>query len=223
MGTYIGPKPVIHSVSEMAKGDSNGLLRGPMTLQRAARQPLEARFIGRGGQGVISAAQLLAEAGVLEGRYVQAFPEFGAERSGAPISAYARLSDEKIEIHSLIHSPAVIVVVDSSLSHTKGVASGLAAQGTLICNHDGTVSELKALQGLPEGVRLFTLPASKISLKTLGKDIPNTPMLGAMVRVTGAVRMDSIQAVLARRFKGSLLEKNARALKEGYEGVAGPG
>ena len=207
----------------MAKGESNRSLRGPMTLQGSAKQPLEVRFIGRGGQGVISAAQLLAEAGVLEGRYVQAFPEFGAERSGAPISAYARLGDEKIEIHSLIRSPAVIVVVDASLSHTKGVASGLPPRGTLICNHDGTASELKALQGLPDGVRVFALPASKISLKTLGKDIPNTPMLGAMVRVTEAVGMDSIQLVLARRFKGDLLEKNANALKEGYEGVAGEG
>ena len=193
------------------------------TLQRGEERSLEIRFIGRGGQGVISAAQLLAEAAVLEGRYVQAFPDFGAERSGAPISAYARLSDQKIEIHSLIHSPGVIAVVDASLSHTRGVASGLARGGALLCNHLGTLTELRALQGLPDGVRLYALPASEISLRALGKDIPNTPMLGAVVRVTGAVRMESVRSVLAKRFKGDLMEKNADALAKGYEGVVGPG
>ena len=208
---------------EIMSGVSTRQLGGPPAARREAGETLEIRFIGRGGQGVISAAQLLAEAGVQEGRYVQAFPDFGAERAGAPISAYVRLSGSEIEIHSLIHSPGVVVVVDGSLSRTGGIATSLSPGGTLLCNDDGPLPDLRALHGLPEGARLFSLSASEISLRVLGKDIPNTPILGALIRVTGAVDQGSLQSVLARRFKGDLLEKNAAALKLGYEGVRGPG
>lgn len=186
-------------------------------------ETLEMRFIGRGGQGVVSAAQLLAEAAVQEGRFVQAFPDFGAERAGAPISAYARLSDAEIEVHSLIRNPGVVVVLDGSLSRTRGVASGLHPGGVLLCNYDGPLTEMRRLHDLPGGARLFVLPATEISLRIMGKDIPNTPMLGALVKVTAAVRMGSLQSTLERRFEGELREKNEAALNLGYEGVLGPG
>jgi len=95
---------------------------------------LEVRLHGRGGQGVVSAARLIAEAAILEGKYVQAFPEFGAERSGAPIAAYARLSDEPIEIHSFIYTPDLVVVVDRSMAALKSTVAGLASTGSFICN-----------------------------------------------------------------------------------------
>lgn len=200
-------------------------LTGGVTAQTssAPASMLEVHFIGRGGQGVVSAAQLLAEAAVLEGKYVQAFPEFGAERSGAPISAYARVSQEPIEIHSLIHSPGVIVVVDKSLLRSGWVSSGLTGDGIFLCNYDGPLAGLRPLLGLPERASLFGVPASEISLKTIGKEIPNTPTLGALVKVTEAVSLDSVGAVLARRFKASLQEENMSALRMGYEQVAGPG
>lgn len=196
---------------------------GAAAVLNEMEKMLEIRFIGRGGQGVISAAQLLAEAAVLEGMHVQAFPEFGAERSGAPISAYARLSKSVIEIHSLIRSPGAIVVVDRSLARSKGIASGLARDGVFLCNQDGPLPELRKALDLPVAARLYALPAGEIAMKTLGKDIPNTPMLGALLRITKSVKMETLSSVVARRFKGSLLEKNIAALGEGYERVVGPG
>lgn len=182
---------------------------------------VEIRFIGRGGQGVVSAAQLLAEAAVLEDKYVQAFPEFGAERSGAPISAYARLSKAPIEIHSLIRNPDVIVVVDRSLSTVKSSTSGLNPHGIFLANYEGSIGELRARLGLQEGIRVFSVHAREIALGAIGKDFPNTPILGALVKVSQFVRLDSVQTVLAERFKGKLKEANENALKLGYEGVVG--
>ncbi len=177
---------------------------------------LEVRLHGRGGQGVVSAAKLIAEAAILEGKYVQAFPEFGAERSGAPIAAYARLSDEPIEIHSFIYSPDIVVVVDRSMASFKNTVAGLSPRGTFLCNYEGEPDSLRAVLGLPSGVRVFSVDATGVALRNLGKDFPNTPMLGALVKATGLVSMESMEKVLGERFKGA---NNAMALKQGFEGV----
>jgi pyruvate ferredoxin oxidoreductase gamma subunit len=178
----------------------------------------EVRLHGRGGQGVVSAAQLIADAAVLEGKYVQAFPEFGAERSGAPISAYARLSDGPIEIHSSIRNPDVVMVVDKSMAYFKTTTQGLGKGGLFICNYDGSSEELRSKLGLDPSVKIVTLDATGIAMKCLGKDYPNTPMLGALLRVTGIVGMDSLEKVLGERFKGKVLAGNEEALKLGYQG-----
>ncbi|MGD0318694.1 MAG: 2-oxoacid:acceptor oxidoreductase family protein [Nitrososphaerales archaeon] len=179
----------------------------------------EVRFHGRGGQGVVSAAQMLADAAVLEGKYVQAFPEFGAERSGAPIAAYARFSDGPIEIHSFIRNPDVVVVVDKSMAYFKSTTSGLAVGGYHICNYDGPPSELRARLGLDSSVKVLALDATGIAMKSLGKDFPNTPMLGALLKATELVGFESLSKVLGERFKGAVGAGNAAALKLGYEGV----
>lgn len=179
----------------------------------------EVRFHGRGGQGVVSAAQMIADAAVAEGKYVQAFPEFGAERSGAPIAAYARLSDGPIEIHSFIRNPDVVVVVDRSMAHLKSTTSGLAPDGYFICNFEGTAEELRAKLSLDPSVRVIPLDATGIAMKCLGKDFPNTPMLGALVRATSLVGFESLAKVLGERFKGTVRAGNEEALKLGYEGV----
>jgi len=179
----------------------------------------EVRFHGRGGQGVVSAAQMIADAAVSEGRYVQAFPEFGAERSGAPIAAYARLSNEPIEIHSFIRNPDVVVVVDKSMAYLKSTVSGLSKNGFFISNFDGSPGDLRAKLGLDPSVKVFALDATGISLKSLGKDIPNTPILGGLVRATEIVSLDSLGKVLGERFKGALQTANAEALRLGYEEV----
>ncbi len=181
----------------------------------------EVRLHGRGGQGVVSAAQLIADAAVLEGKYVQAFPEFGAERSGAPIAAYARVSDSPIEIHSFIKNPNVVVVVDRSMATFKNTASGLAQGGHFVCNFDGSPDALRSSLGLGESVQVLTLDATGIALKSLGKDFPNTPMLGALVRATNIVGFESLARALGERFKGALRAGNENALKLGYEGVRG--
>jgi len=180
----------------------------------------EVRLHGRGGQGVVSAAQLIADAAVLEGKYCQAFPEFGAERSGAPIAAYARLSDGPIEIHSFIRNPDVVIVVDRSMASFKTTTQGLAKDGYFICNYDGAPEELRAKLGLDPSVKIVTIDATGIAMRALGKDYPNTPMLGALLRATGLVAFESLEKVLGERFKGKVLEGNEEALKLGYQGVA---
>lgn len=179
----------------------------------------EVRLHGRGGQGVVSAAQLLADAAVLEGKYVQAFPEFGAERSGAPIAAYARFSDGPIETHSFVRNPDVVVVVDRSMAYLKSTTAGLAVGGYLICNYEGPPRELRMRLGLDSSVKVLTLDATGIAMKSLGKDFPNTPMLGALVKVTKLVDFESLAKVLGERFKGAVRAGNEEALKLGYEGV----
>ncbi len=180
----------------------------------------EVRLHGRGGQGVVSAAQLLADAAVLEGKYVQAFPEFGAERSGAPIAAYARLSDAPIEIHSFIRNPDVVLVCDRSMAFFKGTAQGLSKDGWFICNYDGAPEELRAKLALDPSVKIVTLDATGIAMKALGKDYPNTPMLGALLKATGIVGLESLEKAIAQRFKGGVLAGNEEALKLGYQGGA---
>ena len=179
----------------------------------------EVRLHGRGGQGVVSAAQLLADAAVLEGKYVQAFPEFGAERSGAPIAAYARLSDGPIEIHSFIQNPDVVMVCDKSMAYVKSTTQGLSEDGWFICNYDGAPEELRSRLGLRPSVKLITLDATSIAIRALGKDYPNTPMLGALLKATGMVGLGSLERVLGERFKGKVLAGNQDALRLGYGGA----
>lgn len=168
---------------------------------------------------MVSAAQMIADAAVLEGKYVQAFPEFGAERSGAPIAAYARISEEPIEIHSFIRTPGTVVVVDRSMAAFKPTASGLDSKGRFVCNFEGAPDPLRDRLGLPPTVSVHTLDATGIALKCIGKDFPNTPMLGAFVKATGAVSIESVQKVLGERFKGAVKAGNEEALRLGYEGV----
>lgn len=163
---------------------------------------------------------MIADAAVLEGKYVQAFPEFGAERSGAPIAAYARISDEPIEIHSFIRNPDVVVVVDRSMAGFKSTTQGLADDGYFICNFDGAAKELRGKLGLGSSVKLVTLDATGIALKSIGKDFPNTPMLGALLKATSVVRFETLVKVLGERFKGAVRTGNEEALKLGYEGGA---
>ena len=169
---------------------------------------------------MVSAAQLIADAAVLEGKYVQAFPEFGAERSGAPIAAYARLSDGPIEIHSFIRNPDVVIVVDRSMAYFKTTTQGLAKEGYFICNFDGSSEDLRSKLGLDPSVKVITLDATGIAMKCLGKDYPNTPMLGALLKATGIVSLDSLEKVLRERFKGKVLEGNEQALDLGFQGGA---
>ena len=178
----------------------------------------EVRLHGRGGQGVVSAAQLIADAAVLEGKYVQAFPEFGAERSGAPIAAYARLSDGPIEIHSFIRNPDVVMVVDRSMALFKNTTQGLAKNGCFICNFDGFPDELRSKLNLDPSVKVVTLDATSMAIKAIGKDYPNTPMLGALLKATGLVSFESLEKVLGVRFKGKVLAGNQEALKLGFQG-----
>ncbi|MFH1096125.1 MAG: 2-oxoacid:acceptor oxidoreductase family protein [Candidatus Desantisbacteria bacterium] len=142
---------------------------------------------GRGGQGAKTAAILLADAALGEGKFVQAFPEYGHERMGAPVQSYNRLSDKPITIHCGVKSPQIVAVLDPSLIGTIDVTNGLPDNGVLIINTAKSPQQMRQELGL-EGRRLFTIDASGISKKTLGREIPNTPMLGALVKVAGLIK-----------------------------------
>jgi len=180
---------------------------------------IEVRLHGRGGQGVVTAGRFIAEAAILEGRYAQSFPEFGTERSGAPISAYVRVNDEHIEMHCPIYHPNSVVVVDRSMAESMNTTLGLANDGTFICNFDRPPEELRTMHNLDPSVRVCALDATSVALKSIGKDYPNTPMLGALVKMTKIVSIDSMQEVMAMKFKAAVQASNAEALRLGYEGV----
>jgi len=145
---------------------------------------IEIRWHGRGGQGAKTASLLLADAAFNTGKYIQGFPEYGPERMGAPITAYNRISDEPITVHSNIYYPDYVVVVDDTLLDTVDVTAGLKQEGAIVINttkdKDAIMPKLKGYSGA-----VYKIDARKISIETLGKYFPNTPMLAAIVKVTG--------------------------------------
>ncbi len=184
----------------------------------------EIRWHGRAGQGVVTASELLAEAALKEGKYFQAFPEYGAERMGAPIKAYTRISDEPIEIHYQILSPEIVVVVNPNLLGAVDVTEGLVADGTLIVNTPEPPEKIRARLGLQgKKVRVFTVDATRIALDTLGRDIPSTLMLGSIIRASSAVGLDNtlhlVKEKLGTKLRAEVVENNLKALRRAYDEV----
>jgi pyruvate ferredoxin oxidoreductase gamma subunit len=176
----------------------------------------EIRWHGRAGQGIITASRLLAYAAILEDKHAQAFPEFGPERIGAPISGFTRISDQPIEIHSKIYQPDVVVVLDPTVIKMVNVAEGLKKGGMLLANSKEGPGELSSRLNL-NGVEVYTLNATKISIDVLGDARAlNTIMLGALVGSTNLVSLDSILKALGERFSGPILDKNIQLLKKGF-------
>lgn len=173
---------------------------------------VEIRFHGRGGQGAVTAANLLADAAIREGKYAQAFPHFGAERRGAPVVAFARISDRPIEIHSRIKHPDIIVVLDPRIFDLVNVADGLKPGGIVVAN-----STVRRVEGYTNYCVDATGIARRLGLVISGWPVVNTTMLGALVRATGIVSLDSILGVVRENFRGKLGEVNSRAVLEAYE------
>jgi len=180
---------------------------------------IEIRWHGRGGQGIVSVSRLLAEAALLDNKYAQSFPEFGPERSGAPVRGFTRISDEPISIHSQIYNPNIVVVVDPTLLGTN-VTSGLAENGTIIANSERTPSELKKTLAV-NNAQVYSVNARRIALDVLGRPIYNTAMLGALIKVKPLTSFESIAKVVRERFPGTLGEKNVEAMKRAHEEVVG--
>ena len=188
------------------------------------KQTTEIRWHGRGGQGAKTAALLLADVAFHTGRYVQGFPEYGPERMGAPITAYNRISGEAIRIHSNIYEPDVVVVIDESIVGTVDVLRGLKVDGIVIFNSSRTPAEIrKSLGGY--GGELHVLDARAISEATLGRNIPNTPMLAAMVKISGLMEEEAFLAFmkesLGHKFaaKPQVIEGNLKALERAMKEV----
>lgn len=181
---------------------------------------IEIRWHGRGGQGVVTAGKLLAETALEAGRYFQAFPDYGPERSGAPIRAFTRLSDAPIHIHSQIEQPDVVVVLDDSLLGVVNVTQGLKKEGLLIVNTPRTPAEIRSQLDFAGG-RVVTVDATRIALEELGREITGGPMLGAFARATGLFSLDEVIEQTRRRFAKKLaaemVEANVRAIQRAGE------
>jgi pyruvate ferredoxin oxidoreductase gamma subunit len=177
---------------------------------------LEVRWHGRGGQGAWTASELLARAAIHEGRFIQSFPEFGPERMGAPVTAFTRVSDKPIMMHCMVYNPDVVAVLDPTLIKTIPVIAGLSEGGNVIINSSDNPAEVKRTLEADRG-KFWTVPATEIAIKTLGRPIMNTAVLGAVVRVTGIVSLESLEKVLKERFRQDIAEKNIAIVKEAYE------
>ena len=179
---------------------------------------IEIRWHGRGGQGAKTASLLLADAAFNTGKYIQGFPEYGPERMGAPITAYNRISDKPITIHSNIYEPDYVVVVDDTLLSSVPVTSGLKKEGAIVINTTKGREELNELLQGYEG-NVYTIDARKVSEETLGKYFPNTPMLAAIVKVTGIMSdeelLNDMQKSFQHKFakKPEVIEGNMKALE----------
>ena len=176
----------------------------------------ELRIHGRGGQGSVTAAELIATAAFKSGVYSQAFPAFGVERRGAPVQAFVRFSDEKIRLRSQIYEPDYIVVQDSSLIADVNVFGGMKEGGIALVN-----TEQDTVPGVPAGVKLITIDATSVALEVLGLPITNTTLMGAFAAATGEIELDALEEALKERFAGSLAEKNIAAARKAYEMVKG--
>ena len=187
---------------------------------------VEIRWHGRGGQGAKTASLLLADAAFNTGKYVQGFPEYGPERMGAPITAYNRISSERCTVHSNIYYPDYVVVVDESLIQAVDVTAGLKENGAIVINSGADPEELRPMLKGYKG-RVCTIDANRISEEELGKVFPNTPMLAAIVKVSGVVEPDEfvqdMEASFKHKFasKPQVIDGNMRALKRSMEEVKG--
>ena len=185
---------------------------------------VEIRWHGRGGQGAKTASLLLADAAFNTGKYVQGFPEYGPERMGAPITAYNRISSERSTVHSNIYFPDYGVVVDETLLSAVDVTAGGKKEGAIVINSSKSPAELRPLLKGYEG-RVCTIDAGKISEEELGKNFPNTPMLAAIVRVSGVIGEEEFIKDMEGSFKHKfaskpqVIEGNMRALKRSLEEV----
>ncbi len=186
----------------------------------------EIRWHGRGGQGAKTAALLFADAALGEGMYIQAFPEYGPERMGAPVQSFDRLSDEPITIHCGVTNPSVVVVLDPTLIGTVDVTQGLPDDGAIIINTSETAKDIRQKLGITKG-KVYTVDASRISKETIGRDIPNTPMLGALVKVTALINFERMvednRKKLTLKFKNrpEIIEGNIKSIQRAYQEVKG--
>ncbi len=173
---------------------------------------IEIRFHGRGGQGAVTAAEILAKAAFEDGKYCQAFPFFGAERKGAPVMAFSRIADKPIRRRYQVYNPDYVIVLDETLLEAVDVLSGLKEEGKVIINSKENVD-------LGKNVESYNIDATGIALEILGVPIVNTVMLGAFAGVTGVVTVDSIVKVTKETFPGKIGEKNAKAVEVAFEKI----
>ncbi len=182
---------------------------------------LQIRIHGRGGQGVVTAAEMLSIAAFEQGRDAQAFPSFGSERTGAPVVAFCRIDEREIRLREPIVSPDVLLVQDATLLHQVDVFQGLRPDGYVLINsrlgfHDLGLGEIERRY---RRERLATVPATEIALKHLGRPVPNAALLGGFVALTGLLTLDAVAHAIRTKFKGAVADRNIAAAGEAFEAV----
>jgi len=184
----------------------------------------EIRWHGRGGQGAKTAALLLAGAALDEGKYIQGFPEYGPERMGAPMQSFTRISESPITIHSHVSSPDAVVVLDHSLLEMVDVTAGLSNEGVILVNTSEASRQVKKKLDLKRA-KVFTVDATSISMETMGRNLPNTPMLGALIKATSLLKIDTVISNIEKKLGGKyshrVVEGNIKAIKRAYQEVQG--
>lgn len=181
----------------------------------------QVRIHGRGGQGVVTGAEMLSIAAFLEGRHAQAFPSFGSERTGAPVVAFCRIADKEIRLREPVMQPDALIIQDATLLNQIDVFSGLEQDGYVVLNTHRSFEEM----GLGEMLtrfrreRLITVPATELALKHVGRNAPNVPMLGAFAAASGLISLDSVAAAIREKFSGKVAEGNIAAATEAYTAV----
>lgn len=182
---------------------------------------MEIRFHGRGGQGVVSAAEILSVAAFLEGRSAQAFPSFGSERMGAPVTSYCRIDAQPIRLREPVIRPNVLVIQDATLLHERNLFEGLTVTGYVLLNSSRRIEQLKLTHFeakiIPE--HFCAVPATEIALRHLGRPLPNSALLGALAALTRVVRLESLIAAIRSKFAGKTGEQNAAAAAEAFQTV----
>lgn len=179
----------------------------------------QVRIHGRGGQGVVTAAEMLSVAAFGEGRHAQAFPSFGSERMGAPVVSFCRISDREIRLREPIMEPDALIIQDPTLLHQADVFAGFKSDGYVLINTTKTLSDL-GLDQLAENWgpdRICTVPATDIGLKHIGRPIPNVPLLGGFAAVTGVIQLESVIKAINSKFSGKVAEGNIAAATEAYQ------
>lgn len=186
-------------------------------------QLIEIRWHARAGQGAVTAAKLVADTALMDGAYVQAMPEYGPERTGAPLKAYTRVCSEPIEVHNNITNPGIVVVMDDTLLDIVDVTEGIEADGVVVLNTEMPVDEARAKLAVPDSVKVAVVDASGIAMDTIKRDIPNTPIVGALAKVTGVVPVDQVKERLritfGKKFSPEMIDANLSSVDRAYEEV----
>ncbi len=184
---------------------------------------IEIRWHARAGQGAVTASKLLAETALLKGKYIQAMPEYGPERTGAPLRAYSRISDVPIEVHNNIVNPNIVVVLDETLLAIVDVLEGLDQQGVLLLNTAKDANTIREELGVPAGIKVAVVDASCIALDTIGRDIPNTPVVGALAHITEVVTVEALKENLVidfgKKFSQAIVDANLASVDRAAQEV----
>ena len=183
-------------------------------------QLIEIRWHARAGQGAVTAAKLVAETALSMGRYMQAMPEYGPERAGAPLKAFTRVCDVPIEVHNNVVNPKIVVVLDDTLLPLVDISEGILPNGFIIINTKMTPAQAKAKLNVSDGITVATVDASGIAMDTIKRDIPNAAIVAAVIKVTGVVPLEEFKAHFEGSFaKKELVPANMEAIDRAYEGV----